>query len=94
MAPKDEPATWYDAATGKKFVQIKGQIYERLAPVRPDRCAADGNGFGWGDVPDEGSAADGWKEKRGKRWQRAHRLQEQKLSFNKGVGKGGGKTSG
>ena len=94
MAPKDELTTWCDAATGKKFVQIHGQIYEQLAPVRPGRRTAEAGGFGWGDVPDGEDAGDGWKEKRRKRWQRAHKLQQHQLSFNKGVGKGGGKTSG
>ena len=96
MAPKADLTTWVDEATGKKFIQIQGEIYEQLSPARASRRSPMPEPVGWGDVPEDPRLADGWQEagtRRGKRWQRAHRVQEKQLSF-KGGGKGGGKPSG
>ena len=96
MAPKAEITSWADDTTGKKYVQIQGKIYEELSPARPGRHPPAPDTIGWGDVPGDQCTADGWQAagaKRGKRWQRAHRLQEKQLSLT-GGGKGGGKSSG
>ena len=82
MAPKAEITSWADDTTGKKYVQIQGKIYEELAPARPGRHSPAPGDFGWGDVPDDQGTADGWQAagaERGKRWQRAHTLQEKQL---------------
>ena len=86
MASRTELTAWTDEATGVRYVQIEGKIYEQVGPACPGRR-----------LPEAGPAAEsGWQEaggRKGKRWQRAHRLQEKQLSI-KGGGKGGGKSSG
>ena len=91
MASKAQLIAWTDEATGVRYVQIEGKIYEQVGPAGPGhrfpedpRLAGRGTEPGWQDA--------GGK-KGGKRWQRAHKLQERQLSF-KGGGKGGGKSSG
>ncbi len=85
MASKGGLIAWTDEATGTRFVQIEGKIYEQVGPACPGRRP-----------PDAGPSDDpGWQEaggRKGKRWQRAHKLQEKQLSI-KGGGKGGGKAS-
>ena len=85
-------AQWIDEESGKKYVQIQGQIYEAIHPGRPG--ALPGPPMGWGDVPEYPPAEGQWQTKgggRGQRWQRAHR-QQQLLVM--GSSKGGGKSSG
>ena len=86
MASKGDLTAWTDVATGTRYIQIEGKIYEQVGPG----CAGR-------RPPDAGSSGDpGWQDaggKKGKRWQRAQKLQEKQLHSTKGSGKGGGKAS-
>ena len=97
MASWAELTAWTHESTGKKVVQIEGTIYEQIGSTRSDRRLPGSGAIGWGDVPEDPRLAEpGWQDagsRRGKRWQRAHKLQETQLSF-KGAGKGGSKPSG
>ena len=74
MASRAELTAWTDEASGKKFVQIEGTIYEQLGAARPDRRPPGSGAIGWGDVPEDPRLADGWQDagtRRGKRCQAA-----------------------
>ena len=89
MAP--QLVQWSDEATGKRYVQIQGHIYEA---IHPGRHSTPPGPIGWGDVSEFPPDDDQWQTKgggRGRRWQRAHK-QQQLLVL--GSSKGGGKSPG
>ena len=63
MASRAELTAWTDEATGQRFVQIEGTIYEQIGSTRSDRRLPGSGAIGWGDVPEDPRLAEhGWQE--------------------------------